>query len=198
MTMWMLVFLLAATPFWQEKAPAQWNDIQIAQFLNDSPWAHPAKGNGKVTGTPLQAYLASSSFVEQVEKERNRRAALRRKQTTEGALAEEYRFWFEDNRREQVILAVRVGNPVAFSDEREVRRMQESSAMHSGNVSVKMSSYFPPNANDPYVRMAFPRGVIQSSEKLLAFELYLPGVASPFRVVDFNVSELVTDGKPDF
>jgi hypothetical protein len=37
MTMWMLLLLLAATPFWQEKPPAEWNDLQIAQFLNDSP-----------------------------------------------------------------------------------------------------------------------------------------------------------------
>jgi hypothetical protein len=198
MTMWMLLLLLAATPFWQEKPPAEWNDLQIAQFLNDSPWAHAAKGNGKVTGAPVQAYLAGSQFVERVVKERNRRAALRRKETAEGALAEEYRFWFEDNRKEQVILAVRVGTPIAFSDEREVRRMQEDSTMHSGNVSVKMSGYFPPSANDPYVHIAFPRNIIQAAEKLLSFELYLPGIASPYRSVDFLPSEMMTDGKPDY
>jgi hypothetical protein len=151
-----------------------------------------------VTGAPVQAYLASSQFVERVVKERNRRAALRRKETAEGALAEEYRFWFEDNRKEQVILAVRVGTPIAFSDEREVRRMQEDSTMHSGNVSVKMSGYFPPSANDPYVHIAFPRNIIQAAEKLLSFELYLPGIASPYRSVDFLPSEMMTDGKPDY
>ena len=196
--MWMLLLLLTATPFWQEKAPAEWNDIQIAQFLNDSPWAHPAKADGKVVGSPVPAYIASSQFVEQVEKERNRRAALRRKQTTEGALAEEYGFWFEDNRKDQVILTVRVGNSIAFSDEREIRRMQESSALHSGNVRAKMSSYFPPSASDPYLHMAFPRSIIKPAEKYLSFAIYLPGIASPFRTVDFVASELITDGKPDY
>jgi len=193
----MLLLLLAAA-FWQEKPPSEWTDIQIAQFLNDSPWAHPAKGAaGKVQGLPVQTYLASSKFVEEVEKERNRRAALRRKQT-EGALAEEYRFWFEDNRADQVILAVRVGTPVGFSEEGEIRRMQEESAMRSGNVKVKMSSYFPPNANDPYVRFAFPRNIIQPAEKILGFDLYLPGVPTPFRIVEFAVADLVMDGKPDY
>jgi hypothetical protein len=198
MTMWMLLLLLAASPFWQEKPPAEWNDLQIAQSLNDSPWAHAAKGNGKVIVAPVQAYLESSQFVERVLQERNRRAALRRKETAEGALAEEYRFWFEDNRTDQVILAVRVGTPNAFSDEREIRRLQEDSTMHSGNVSVKMSGHFPPSANDPYVHLAFPRNIIQPSEKTLSFQLYLPGIASPYRSVDFLPSELMTDGRPDY
>jgi hypothetical protein len=196
--MWMFLLLFAAAPFWQEKAPAEWSDIQIAQFLNDSPWAHAAKGAaGKLQGAPVPAYLASSKLAEQVEKERNRRAALRRKQA-EGPLAEEYRFWFEDNRAEHVILAVRVGTPTGFSEEGEIRRMQEESAMRSGNVKVKMSGYFPPNANDPYVRFAFPRNIIQASQKYLGFDLYLPGITTPFRTVEFAVDDLLVDGKPDY
>ena len=113
----MLLLWLAVAPFWQEKPPAEWNDIQIAEFLNDSPWAHVAKGTGKVLGPPVQTYLASGRRAEQAVGERNRRAALRRKQTTEDALAEEYSAWFEDNRASHVILAVRVGNPPAFSEE---------------------------------------------------------------------------------
>ena len=194
----MLLLWLAAAPFWQEKAPAEWSDLQLAQFLNDSPWAQAAKGAGKVQGAPVQTYLASSKFVEQAEKERNRRAALRRKQTEEGALAEEYRFWYEDNRAEQVILAVRVGATVAFSEQGEIRHMLEDSAMRSGNVKVKMSSYFPPSVSDPYVRMAFPRSIVQESEKVLGFDLYLPGIATPFRTAEFVVSELVVDGKADY
>lgn len=193
----MLLLFLAITPFWQEKAPADWSDIQIAQFLNDSPWAHATKASGKVVGPPLQTYLASSKMAEQAEKERNRRVALRRK-VEESPLAEEYRFWFEDNCKEQVILAVRVGNPVAFSSQGEIRRMQEDSAMHSGNIKVKMSSYFPPSATDPFVHFAFPRSVIQPQEKSLDFEVYLPGVASPFRAVQFTVADLAVDGKPDY
>jgi hypothetical protein len=196
--MWMLLLLLAAAPYWQEKAPAEWSDIQIAQFLNDSPWAHPAKpAAGKVTGLPVQAYLASSKVAEQAEKERDRRAALRRK-TEETPLAEEYRLWFEDNRKERVILAVRVGNNTAFSEEGEIRRMQEDTVMHSGNIKVKMSGYFPPTSSDPYIHFAFPRSVIQPQEKFLDFDVYLPGTASPFRTVLFTVGDLLVDGKPDY
>jgi hypothetical protein len=61
-----------------------------------------------------------------------------------------------------------------------------------------MSGYFPPSANDPYVHIAFPRNIIQAAEKLLSFELYLPGIASPYRSVDFLPSEMMTDGKPDY
>jgi len=199
--MWMFLLWLAVAPFWQEKPVAEWNDIQLAQFLSDSPWAHAATGAGKVPGPPVQTYLASGHLVEQAVTERARRVALRRKQTTEDALAEEYHAWFEDNRASQVILAIRVGNPTGFSEEGEIRHMQENSAMRFGRVKVKMSSYFPPTANDPYVRMAFPRDILVQSaqpEKFLDFDLYLPGIASPFRTVEFAVQDLIVDGKADY
>jgi hypothetical protein len=196
--MWMFLLLLAAAPFWQETPVAQWNDIQLAEFLNDSPWAHTATGSGKVQGPPVQTYLASGHLAEQAVTERNRRAALRRKQTTEDALAEEYRAWFEDNRATNVIIAIRVGTPPGFSDEGEIRHMQENSAMRSGRVRVKMSSYFPPTANDPYVRMAFPREIVAPTEKFLDFDLYLPGIAGPFRTVQFVMQDLVAGGKADY
>ena len=72
----MFLLLLAAAPFWQEKPVAEWNDIQLAQFLNDSPWAHAAAGATKVQALPVQAYLASGHLVEQAVDERARRAAL--------------------------------------------------------------------------------------------------------------------------
>ena len=194
----MFLVLLAATPFWQEQPVAEWNDIQLAQFLNDSPWAHPATTTGKVQGPPLQTYLASGHLAEQAVTERARRVALRRKQTPEDALAEEYHAWFEDNRGSQVILAIRVGTPTGFSEEAEIRRMQDNSAMRSGKVKVKMSSYFPPTANDPYVRMAFPREIITAGEKFLNFELYLPGIAGAFRTVEFTVQDVSVDGKADY
>ena len=56
--------------------------------------------------------------------------------------------------------------------------------MRYGRVKVKMSSYFPPTENHPYVSMAFPREILTQAtapEKFLDFELYLPGVAPPFR-----------------
>jgi hypothetical protein len=197
-SMWMFLLLLVAAPFWQEQPVAQWNDIQLAQFVNDSPWAHAATGSGKVQGPAVQTYLATGHLVEQAVAERARRAALRRKSTEEDALAEEYRAWFEDNRASQVILAIRVGNPPGFSEEAEIRKMQENSAMRSGKGKVKMSSYFPPTANDPYVHMAFPREMVSEGEKFLDFELYLPGISGPFRTVEFVIQDLKVDGKEDY
>jgi hypothetical protein len=196
--MWMLLVWLAAAPFWQEKPPAEWTDIQLAQFLNDSPWAHAAVGAGKIQGPPVQTYLASAKPVERAELERNRRVALRRKPGAEDALASEYRAWFEDNRAGQVILAVRVGTPPALSSEAEIRKMQGTCAMRSGRARVRMSGYFPPNMNDPYLRVAFPRDVVVESEKSLDFELYLPGVPSPFRTVEFAVHDLALDGRLEY
>jgi hypothetical protein len=196
--MWMFLLLLAAAPFWQEKPIAEWNDIQLAEFLNDSPWAHAATGAGKIPGPPVQTYLARGHLADRAVAERVRRVALRRKQTGEDALAEEYRLWFEDNRTAQVIVAIRAGNLLAFSEEAEIRRMQDNSAMRSGKVKVKMSGYFPPTANDPYLRMAFPREIISPGEKFLDFDLYLPGVAGPFRTVQFVVQDLIVDGKADY
>lgn len=194
--MWMFLLLLAAAPFWQEKPVAAWNDIQLAQFLNDSPWAHAAVTAGRVQGPPVQAYLASGHLVEQAVDESARRRALRRKQAPEDALAEEYHAWFEDNRASQVILAIRVGTPLAFSEENEMRRMQDASAMRYGHVKVKMSSYFPPTANDPYLRMAFSRDILTQAsapEKFLDFDLYLPGVGGAFRTVQFAMEDLKGD-----
>jgi hypothetical protein len=124
--------------------------------------------------------------------------ALRRKPGSEDVLAEEYRVWLEDNRAGQVILAVRAGTPPAFSEEGEIRKMRESCAMRSGRVRVKMSSYFPPSMNDPYVRMAFPRNAVVESEKYLDFELYLPGVPGPFRAVEFVLHDLAVEGRLEY
>ncbi len=197
--MWILLLVLAMAPFWQETPVAEWNDVQLAQFLNDSPWAHAALSAGNVKGPLVQTYLASGHLAEQAVTERNRRAALRRKQAPEDALAEEYRAWFEDNRTTNVILAVRVGDLTAFSAEGEIRHMQETSAMRSGKTRVKISSYFPPTEHDPYLRLAFPREIVVPGEKFLDFELYLPGVGSAFRTVEYSIRDLTSaDGKSDY
>ena len=73
--------------------------------------------------------------------------------------------------------------------------------MRSGRVKVKMSSYFPPTTNDPYLRLAFPREIVVQAaqpEKFLDFDLYLPGIAGPFRTVEFVTHDLEIDGKADY
>jgi hypothetical protein len=134
------------------------------------------------------------------EQERERRANLKRKakETTEGdVLQEEYRAWLEENRQTQLVLAIRVTNTKVFSDEREVRRMEEQCVMRVGRKKIKMTGHFPPSAADPYVRLAFPREV-QLSDKTLAFDLYVPGVSAPFRTAEFALREMLVDGALEY
>jgi hypothetical protein len=197
--LWLLLILAFAEPFWTEKPVAEWTDIQLSQFLADSPWARNASVVGKTmpNSLPVVAYLASADPVRKAEVERARRAALRRKQT-EDLLAEEYQVWFEDAAPSQVILAVRTGSPPAFSDGAEIRRMQDGCWMRTSRGRVKASRYFPPTPRDPILRLAFPRSAVNSDEKSLAFELYLPGVSAPYREVQFVTKDLVVNGKPEF
>jgi hypothetical protein len=191
-----LLLLVFAELFWQSKPPAEWNDVELAQFLADSPWAQMAAAPGKTGTAPaVQIYLATAGPIERAVEERNRRIALRQsKAATESLLGEEFAAWFADNRAEHVIVAARVGNNSAFSSESETRHLQDS-AMDLGRFKVKMSSYFPPTVSDPHLYLAFPRGQASPADKSVAFELYLPGVSGPFRTVQFKVKDMLVDGK---
>src|SRR6266478_2897266 len=195
-----LMLLVFAEPFWQTKPPAEWNDIELAQFLADSPWAQMAAAAGKTGTAPaVQIYLATAGPIERAVAERNRRVALRRsadpKAATSDPLGEEFAAWFADNRAEHIILAARVGNNNAFSSESEMRHVQQDSAMDLGRIKVKMSSYFPPTPSDPHLYLAFPRGQASQADKSVTFGLYLPGVSGPFRTVQFKVKDMLVDGK---
>ena len=200
-TSWLaLVLLLFAEPFWQTRPPSEWNDIELAQFLADSPWAQMAAPPGKTGTAPaVQIYLATAGPVQRAVAERNRRLALRRsddaKVAAEDPLGEEFAAWFADNRAEQIIVAARIGNNNAFSSESETRHMQQDSAMDLGRYKVKMSGYFPPTRSDPHLYLAFPRGQVSPADKTVTFELYLPGVSGPFRTVQFKVKDLLVNGK---
>src|SRR6266851_3407715 len=112
---WLALLLVFAEPFWQTKPPAEWNDLALARFLADSPWAQMAAAAGKTGTAPaVQIYLATAGPIERAVAERNRRVALRRaadpKTATSDPLGEEFAAWFADNRAEYVIVAARVGN----------------------------------------------------------------------------------------
>ena len=197
-----LLFLaLQAGPFWQSKAPGQWSDDELQRLLTDSPWAQMAVASGQgVDAPPVQVYLATAGPIEQAERERDLRARTRR---PPGALrqgvqeqdqADEYRAWLEENYRTQIVLAVRVGLSNAFSDAKETRRMEQESVMRVGRKQIKVTGHFPPSAGDPYLRLAFPRQVA-GTDKSVSFELYLPGVAMPFRLVEFKVKDMLVKGR---
>jgi hypothetical protein len=201
---WVAAMLVLMQAFWQTKPPGDWNNIELAQFLADSPWAQMAAPPGKAGTAPaVQVYLATAGPIERAVAERNRRVALRRpgdRKTSAGdPLGEEFAVWFADNRAEHIIVAARVGNNNAFSSESEMRRMQQDSALDAGRGRVKMSSYFPPTSSDPHLYVAFPRGQVSPQvspmDKSVAFELYLPGVPGPFRTVQFKVKDMLVDGK---
>jgi hypothetical protein len=197
--LWLVLLLAFAEPFWQEKPVAEWTDIQLAQFLADSPWAHSSSTSGKAApnALPVVAYLASAEPVRKAEQERARRTALRRKQE-EDPLAEEYRAWMDDTLPTHIVLAVRSGSTTAFSNGAEIRRMEDGCWMKTSKGKFKLSRYFPPAPHDPILRLAFPRGAAGADEKNLSFELYVPGVSGPFRDVQFAVKDLAVNGKLEF
>lgn len=202
--LWTLIFLMAA-PFWEAKTPADWTDQELQGILTDSPWAQMVNGAGTAQPPPpVQVFLATAKPIEQAQEELHRRARLRRgagqSSQEDDPLALEYRAWLEENRAAQIVLAIRVspGNG-AFSDEREVKRMEDESIMRIGRRKFKMTGHFPPYEGDPYLRLAFPRpalpGGIRFSDKTISFDLYLPGVPGPFRTAEFSIKDMMLKGK---
>jgi len=196
----LLSLLLLAAPYWEAKAPVDWTDTEVSQLLADSPWAQMVAGpDSRGAMPPVQLYLATAKPIQQAEQERERRAKLRAKaapsKTTDyDPFAEEYRVWLEDNSKSHIILAIRVGNSKAYADSKELDMLEKSSVMHVGRKKIQMTGYFPPSSGDPYLRIAFPRPV-NLSDKQIQFDLYLPGVAGPFRLAQFKLDPMVVAGK---
>jgi hypothetical protein len=192
---WAGVLLFLAAPFWETKAPADWTDDELQRLLTNSPWAQIAAPPANSNGPGVQTYLATAAPMEQAERERDRRILRKRPlPPAPDPLAEEYRVWLEDNRTTQIVLAVNIWNTKAFSDNHDVTRMEEECLMRAGRRKFKMTGHFPPSPGDPYLRLAFPRQV-ESGDKTVSFDLYLPGVAMPFRTVEFIVKDMFVKGK---
>jgi hypothetical protein len=206
MTWLVIALLLLVDPFWQVKPPMEWTDAELSQFLAESPWAQMSTPPGKAqvgknagSGQPVQVYLATAGPVVKALAERDRRAELRRpgisKALAGDPLSEERAVWFADNRERHIIVAARVGNNDAFSTEAETRRLEQDSAMDTGRGRAKLSAYFPPTSTDPHLYLAFPRDLVSPMDKIVSFELYLPGAPGPYRTLQFKVKELLVDGK---
>ena len=85
----------------------------------------------------------------------------------------------------------------AFNDSKELDRLEKESVLRVGRKKLPMTGYFPPSERDPFLRIAFPRQV-GASDKAVRFELYLPGVAGPFRSVEFPMEALKFEGRVEF
>jgi hypothetical protein len=189
----LLSLFLFADPYWVSKPPAEWSEAELLALLSNSPWAQAVDGPGG-NAPSVQVYLATAGPLQLAEKERDRRIAARRKPGTPIPENTEYRLWMEDNYATQIVLAVRIQNDKGFLDEREVKRMEQETTLRAGKKKIKLTGTFPPSESDPYLRLAFPRQV-DLSDKSLIFELYLPGVPSPFRNAEFNLKEMVVNGR---
>jgi hypothetical protein len=75
--------------------------------------------------------------------------------------------------------------------------MEKESVLRIGRRKYRMTGHFPPAPTDPYLRLVFPREV-DPQDKSLRFELYLPGVPSPYRWAEFRLREMRYRGEPAF
>jgi len=187
-----------AGPFWQEKMPADWTDIELSQIFVDSPWAQTVGANSRSAPVPAaQVYIATAGPMAAAELERAKRIKARRKagqEEKEDPLAEEYQLWLEDNRTTQIVIAIHMASNARLSEEAEVKHMEEDSYMQVGRKKIKMTGHFPPTSRDPYLRMAFPRQAM-GDEKTLTFSIYIPGLPLPFREFQFRLKDLMVNGK---
>jgi HSP20 family molecular chaperone IbpA len=191
-----LFFSLAAS-FWESKAPADWTDDELVRMFTDSPWGQMVQpSSGKDShGAPVQIYIASAGLMQEAEKERRRRYVRKGNAPVEESPMEaEYRLWMEDNRATQIVLAIHINRGKDFDDASQTKRMESDSIMRVGRKRFKMTGNFPPTTHDTYLRMAFPREVRETDNRV-TFELYLPGVSPPYRTVEFAVKDMIVKGK---
>jgi hypothetical protein len=191
----MLLMLVAS--FWETKAPADWTDNELLILFTDSPWAQMAQPSvNDAHSQPAQVYLATAGPMQAGEKERERRYIRKGNgpPPPESPMDTEYRLWLEDNISKQIVVAVRVVRGLDFNDGSLTKRMEEESFMRVGHKKFKMTGNFPPTQRDPYLRMGFPREV-QASDKIVTFELFVPGITPPYRTVEFKVKDMMVNGK---
>jgi hypothetical protein len=187
-----LCALLAAAPFWEAKTAREWTPAELTEMLNRSPWAQPATASG-FSMAPVQTYLSTAAPMREAEAELLRRRAIARR-APEPAETEEFRQFIEQQRGESIVLTVKFTDTNALADAQELKRMEEESVMKIGRKKYKITGHFPPTPSDPYLRLVFPRQV-GPSDKIVEFDLYLPGTPGPYRIAEYVVKELMYRGK---
>jgi len=189
----LILAVLLAPPFWELRSASAWTAEEIDQLLSDSPWAQRVEG--PLAGGSVVVYLATAQPAREAEEELLRRGL--RPQPVEVPVSDEYREFLRRNAGKVIVLAVRLPVMAAFGDEAELRRMEKESVLKVGRRKYRMTGHFPPTLADPCLRLAFPRDV-DRQEKTLRFQLYLPGVPSPYRWAEFRLREMGYRGQPAF
>ncbi len=186
-----LLWALLAAPFWESKPPRQWTDRELIEMLSNSPWARAATAEGIVRAPGVQTYLASALPMQEAEAE-----AIRRGRMTLSPESEDFGEFLKKRRGESIVLTVAFPNPDKLADDREAKRMEEECVMKVGRKKYKMTGHFPPAPSDPYLRLVFPRAV-GPADKIVEFDLYLPGASPPYRTAEYVVKEMTWQGKPE-
>jgi hypothetical protein len=188
-----LALMLFAAPFWESKPPAEWTRAELARMLNDSPWAQAASFDSRIGGaTPVRALLATAQPMRDAQEQARLRAARRPDAPLE--IDEDYRRFLRSDSAGHIVLAISGSTPEGMANGDETRQMEKDCVMRVGRKKYKMTGHFPPSSGDTYLRLIFPRAVLDS-DKEVVFEIYVPGAIPPYREALFKVRNLFYKGK---
>jgi hypothetical protein len=186
------LLLLMGPPFWEVRAPAEWTEEDLEELMGNSPWSQAARA--PLTGDSVRVYLATARPMQEAESELRRRKP--HPAAAEDPSADEYREFLRENRGRVIVLSVLLPNWDPRSDPVAEKKLEEESLLRAGRRRYKMIGHFPPTPADPYLRLVYPRAVT-AADKDFRFELYLPGLASPYRTVEYTVKDLLYKGQPE-
>jgi hypothetical protein len=188
-----LCALLVAAPFWEAKPAHDWSDAEISAMLHGSPWAQPATTEGIVSQADVPTWLSSAQPVADAEAEALRRLIFRKHLESQAEI-DEYHAYLNDQKEKPIVLTVNLPDPLALANAAESKRMEEGCYLKIGRKKYKMTGHFPPTPDDPYLRLIFPRA-LGPKDKSLEFDLYLPGVTNPYRMVEYQLKDMLYKGK---
>jgi hypothetical protein len=183
--MWIALFFMMAARFWESKPPAEWTERELEIIVSDSPWAQSARASA--TAPEARIYLATAEPMRLAEKEMRRRYVRAGKAVDE--MHEEYELFLRENASKAIVVAINLPAANFPTDGAEIKNMEQECVLKIGRRKFKLAGHFPPSPTDPYLRLAFPREV-RPEDKDLDFQLYIPGLSSPFREVRFVLKEL--------
>jgi|SRR6266545_2827678 len=181
----LLLLFLSAQPFWEARPAAAWTDAELKIMLSESPWAQ-----GVGPSPQVEAILATAAPVVEAETELVRRLGAGRRPQPDP----DYTDYLREHRTDHFVLAIPYTDLTRLGSAVDQRRLEEESVMRVGRRRIAMAGHFPPTPSDPVLRLIFPRAVT-AADKSVAFELYLPGVSQPARLVEFRVKDLMYRGK---
>jgi hypothetical protein len=179
------LLLLLALPYWEAKEAKDWTEVELDDMGRQSPWARE------------EGFLATAKPMREAEAEWKRRHVARKgKVEAADLLEDDYQEFLRRNGATHVVFAVRIYRQQDLADEKEIKVMEKECYLKNGKQKLKLAGHFPPNSNDPYLRMIFPRP--EKIEKTLKLLLYMPGVDKPYRELEFFPKEMMYKGKLEY